>query len=544
IAVEDAARVRDALGTPTPVGVPQVFLEPVADPLGDLLSRYARTHGPFHAVAAAARFGLGLAVVEHGLHRLAATGKVVQGEFRPGGAGLEWCDAEVLRAMRRRSLAKLRREVEPAPPQALARFLPAWQSVGVHAARGPDGLLRAIEQLQGAAVPASMLETVVLPSRVSDYQPSMLDELTSAGDVLWVGQGSLPGHDGWVALYLADTAPLLMPAADGEIATTPLHEQLLEALDGGGALFFRSLSDRLGSHNDRALTDALWDLVWSGHVTNDTLTPLRNLQGSSRSRATPHARAGRRARPVMPVRSGPPTVAGRWSRLPDRETDATRRAHAAAEALLDRHGIVTRGAVMAEHVPGGYAAVYPVLKAFEESGRARRGYFVEGLGGAQFAMAGAVDRMRAMDQPRREHSPWQPAVPGGWRDRRRSANEDNLALVLAATDPANPYGAALAWPDHDGTHRPGRKAGALVVLVDGDLALYVERGGKSLLSWAEDTTSLQPAVDALALAVREGMLGKLAVERADGESVLTSPLGSALEQAGFRPTPRGLRLRA
>ncbi|MBV9098278.1 MAG: DEAD/DEAH box helicase, partial [Frankiaceae bacterium] len=293
IAVEDAARVRDALGTPTPVGVPQVFLEPVADPLGDLLSRYARTHGPFHAVDVAARFGLGLAVVEHGLHRLAATGKVVQGEFRPGGVGLEWCDAEVLRAMRRRSLAKLRREVEPAPPQALARFLPAWQGVGVHAGRGPDGLLRAIEQLQGAAVPASMLETVVLPSRVSDYQPSMLDELTSAGDVLWVGQGSLPGHDGWVALYLADTAPLLMPAADGEIATTPLHEQLLEALDGGGALFFRSLSDRLGSHDDRALTDALWDLVWSGQVTNDTLTPLRNLQGGSRSRATARARRGR-----------------------------------------------------------------------------------------------------------------------------------------------------------------------------------------------------------------------------------------------------------
>jgi len=544
IAVEDAARVRDALGTPTPVGVPQVFLEPVSDPLGDLLSRYARTHGPFHAVDIAARLGLGLAVVEHGLHRLAATGKVVQGEFRPGGVGLEWCDAEVLRAMRRRSLAKLRREVEPAPPQALARFLPAWQGVGVHAGRGLDGLLRAIEQLQGAAVPASMLETVVLPSRVSDYLPAMLDELTSAGDVLWVGQGSLPGNDGWVALYLADTAPLLMPAADAEIATTPLHEQLLDALDGGGALFFRTLSDRLGSVDDRALANTMWDLVWSGHVTNDTLTPLRNLQGSTRSRSTPRARPGRRGRPVMPVRSGPPTVAGRWSRLPARETDATRRAHAAAESLLDRHGIVTRGAVMAEHVPGGYAAVYPVLKAFEESGRARRGYFVEGLGGAQFAMAGAVDRMRAMAQPRREHSPWQPPVPGGWRDRRRATSNDDTALVLAATDPANPYGAALPWPEHEGTHRPGRKAGALVVLVDGDLALYVERGGKSLLSWADNASSLQPAVDALALAVREGMLGKLAVERADGEAVLTSPLGSALEQAGFRPTPRGLRLRA
>jgi ATP-dependent Lhr-like helicase len=564
IAVEDASRMRDALGTPMPVGVPQAFLEPVADPLGDLLSRYARTHGPFHPIDVAARFGLGLAVVEHGLRRLATTGKVVQGEFRPGGAGLEWCDAEVLRAMRRRSLAKLRREVEPAPPRALARFLPAWQGVGVHAGRGLDGVVRAIEQLQGAAVPASMLETVVLPSRVSDYQPAMLDELTSAGDVLWVGQGSLPGNDGWIALYLADTAPLLMPALDMDAAATPLHEQVLAALDGGGALFFRTLSDRLGSLDDRALTGVLWDLVWSGQVTNDTLAPSRNRLGGSRGRSAPAARLrpgrslGRsQGRPVMPIRTGPPAAAGRWSRLPDREPDATRRAHAVAEALLDRHGIVTRGAVMAEHVPGGYAAVYPVLKAFEETGRARRGYFVEGLGGAQFAMPGAVDRMRAMAQTARDgpgrdgagrpgpghgESPWQPPVPGGWRERRRTV--EDAALVLAATDPANPYGGALPWPEHDGSHRPGRKAGALVVLVDGDLALYVERGGKSLLSWTDDAASLQPAVDALALAVRDGMLGKLAVERADGQSVLTSPLGSALEHAGFRPTPRGLRLRA
>jgi ATP-dependent Lhr-like helicase len=252
----------------------------------------------------------------------------------------------------------------------------------------------------------------------------------------------------------------------------------------------------------------------------------------------------------MPIRTGPPTAAGRWSLLPAPETDPTRRAHAAAEALLDRHGVVTRGAVLAEHVPGGYAAVYPVLKAFEETGRCRRGYFVEGLGGAQFAMPGAVDRMRAMqtqaEQGPRE-SPWQPPVPGGWRDRRRR-DEGDAALVLAATDPANPYGAALAWPERagakdGGAHRPGRKAGALVVLVDGELALYVERGGRTLLSWSEDRACLQPAVDALALAVRDGMLGRLAVERADGEAVLTSPLGAALEQAGFRPTPRGLRLR-
>ncbi|HET7529719.1 MAG TPA: ATP-dependent helicase [Mycobacteriales bacterium] len=547
IGVEDASRYRDALGTPMPVGVAQVFLDPVDDPLGDLLSRYARTHGPFHAIDVAARLGLGLAVVEHGLHRLAGTGRVVQGEFRPAGAGLEWCDANVLRSMRRRSLARLRKEVEPVPQQALGRFLPAWQGIGQHSGRGPDALVRAIEQLQGAAVPASMLETVVLPSRVADYSPAMLDELTSSGDVLWVGQAALPGGDGWVSLHLADTAPLLMPVVDdAEQSTMPLHEQVLEVLSGGGALFFRHLSDRLGSLDDRGLAGALWDLVWAGRLTNDTMAPLRAVLGGSR-RPAPRVRPGRRGRPVMPVRSGPPSVAGRWSLLPDRDTDPTRRAHALTEALLDRHGVLTRGAVGAEHVSGGFAAVYPVLKAFEETGRCRRGYFVEGLGGAQFAMPGAVDRMRALAAPARETDGWQTPVPGGWRDRRPP--ETSRALVLAAADPANPYGAALPWParpsaDGTGGHKPGRKAGALVVLVDGDLALYVERGGKSLLSWSDDPECVQPAADALALAVRDGMLGKLAVERADGEAVLTSPLGAALEQAGFRPTPRGLRLRA
>jgi len=551
IRIEDASRVRDALGTPLPVGVPQAFLEPVGDPLGDLLSRYARTHGPFHGIDVAARFGLGLAVVEQALHRLQTSGRLVQGEFRPGGVGLEWCDAEVLRSMRRRSLAKLRHEVEPAPPQALARFLPAWQGMGAHAGRGLDGLVRAIEQLQGAAVPASMLETVVLPARVVDYSPALLDELTSAGEVLWSGHSALPGNDGWVSLHLADNAPLLLPAATGD-SDSPLHAAVLDALDGGGALFFRSLADLVARadptfNDDSTVAAALWDLVWSGHVTNDTLLPLRNLLGGGRARPAPRARPGRRGRPVMPVRTGPPRAAGRWSRLPQRESDPTRRSHALAETILERHGVLTRGAIAAEHIPGGFAAVYPVLKAFEESGRARRGYFVEGLGGAQFAVGAAVDRMRAMQQQSesrgsRESSPWQTPVPGGWRDRR--SRDDSAALVLAAADPANPYGAALPWPAHEGSHRPGRKAGALVVLVDGVLVLYVERGGKSLLSWTDDPDHLQPAVDALALAVRDGALGKLAVERADGASVLTSPLGSALEHAGFRPTPRGLRLRA
>jgi ATP-dependent Lhr-like helicase len=316
---------------------------------------------------------------------------------------------------------------------------------------------------------------------------------------------------------------------DGDL--TVLQLQIIDALSDSRALFFRQLCDRIGATDDKAVATAIWDLVWDGRLTNDTLAPLRSLVGSGRAAhrsrpPTPRGRYGRAriGRPTLPTRSGPPTVAGRWSLLPDRETDPTRRAQALAETLLDRHGVVTRGAVVAERTPGGFAAAYRVLRAFEDAGRCRRGYFVEGLGAAQFAETGAVDRLRATANRRRE---------------------DRLpALVLAATDPANPYGAALPWPEHSTTaHRPGRKSGALVVLVEGALCLYVERGGRSLLSWSDDPEELQAAVDALALAVREGALGRLTVERADGADVLNSPLGRALEGAGFHATPRGLRLR-
>jgi ATP-dependent helicase Lhr and Lhr-like helicase len=649
-AIEDAGRLQDALGVPSPVGVPEAFLEPVADPLGDLLSRHARTHAPFRAADVAARFGLGTAVVTDGLRRLAGNGRVIEGEFTPFGtegapvhAGTEWCDAGVLRMLRRRSLARLRSEVEPSPPEVLARFLPAWHHIGQGRLHGMDALVQAVEQLQGSAVPASALESLVLPTRVPGYSPTMLDELTGAGEVIWAGQGGLPGGDGWIALYLADTAPLLMPDV-ADITLTPLHEKVLEALSDGGAVFFRTLSDRVGSLDDRELVTVVWDLVWAGKLTNDTLAPLRSQLGTGRGTHRPRATkkrawgGGRGA--AMPSRTGPPTVAGRWWLLPDRETDRTRRGHAQAEALLERYGIVIRGAVAAERTPGGFAAVYPVLRALEESGGVRRGYFVDGLGAAQFALPGAVDRLRSMRSPTdtlrpiadavkptpttgttptqpappADGTPWtqltppgDPAQPGSspsaddptpplhnpihtpaddlpwatddpthppaddapwtttdparlpiadapWaadkatgptgRTQRTAAN----AIVLAATDPASVYGAALPWPDRPGDvasgHKPGRKAGALVILVDGRLILYVERGGKTLLSWAEDPAALQPAVDALALAVREGALGRLTVERADGESIVGSPLADALEAAGFHPTPRGLRLRS
>ncbi|MGW2267615.1 ATP-dependent helicase [Streptomyces koyangensis] len=549
-AIEDAGRLRDALGVALPVGVPEAFTEPVKDPLGDLLARYARTHGPFTAAAAAERFGLGRAVTEGALERLGVSGRVVQGEFHPAGVGQEWCDATVLRRLRRRSLAALRQELEPVEPTALARFLPPWQHLGGQGLRGLDGLVRAVEQLQGAAVPASALEKLVLPSRVAQYQPAMLDELTATGELLWAGSGSLPGKDGWVSLYLADNAPLLLPPPH-PLELTPLHQAVLEALAGGYGLFFRQIADQVrAAHptaSDQALADAVWELAWSGRLTNDTVAPLRALLGSGRTagstahrarRSVPRGRFGAlTAAPRPASRTGPPTVAGRWSLLPPLEPDPTVRAHALARTLLDRHGVVTRGAVAAEGVEGGFSAVYRVLSAFEDSGQARRGYVVEGLGAAQFAMDGAVDRLRA----------------SATAAEREAGGTPRQALVLAAADPANAYGAALPWPEppSGAGHKPGRKAGAMVVLVDGELAMYMERGGKTLLAWPSTTPDdpsapdprLEGAAHALAGSAAGGSLGTVTVERINGEPALTSPVGTYLENAGFHATPRGLRLR-
>jgi ATP-dependent Lhr-like helicase len=317
---------------------------------------------------------------------------------------------------------------------------------------------------------------------------------------------------------------------DGELARA-----VLDALAPGGAWFFRQLADSIGSTDDGALSAVLWDLVWAGLVSNDTLAPIRALTGSGTPahrtrRRPPRARLGGGAR--MPARTGPPETAGRWALLPAIDDDPTRRAHATAERLLDRHGVVTRGAVVNERVPGGFAGVYKVLSAFEDSGRARRGYFVEGLGAAQFGTAGAVDRLRTFTQVDDSAKP--------------------AAVALAATDPANPYGAALPWPPSTGAaegggtgHKPGRKAGAIVVLVDGELVLYVERGGRTLLTWSEEPDRLEPAAAALAEAVRRGALGRLTVERAVGDRLLGSgdtPLRHALQLAGFVATPKGLRI--
>jgi ATP-dependent Lhr-like helicase len=526
--IEDASRLRDALGVALPIGVPTAFIDPVADPVGDLVSRYARTHGPFAASAVAERFGLGIAVVLDSLRRLGSDRRVVEGEFRPGATGSEWVDAEILRRLRSRSLAALRQEVEPVSQDTLGRFLPAWQHVTPlsdrGALRGADGLLQVIDQLSGVALPASAWESLVLPSRLRDYSQAWLDELTVSGEVLWSGAGSLPGSDGWVSLHLAESAAVTLPEAI-DFETSELQRDILVALAGGGAFFFRQLGAAVGETDDRELAAAIWDLVWAGLITNDTFAPLRSFLGGKAAPArAPRTRAYRNAnQSLRALQSGPPTVAGRWSLLPLAVGDTTVRAKATAEALLERHGIVTRGAVTNEGIRGGFALAYKVLSSFEETGRARRGYFVDGLGGAQFGTGATVDRLRQFTRDDGD-------LP------------ELTAFTLAATDPANPYGAALGWPAGEG-HRPGRKAGALVVLVDGQLVAYIERGGKTVLTFSADEAVLAAAAASLAATVRSG-LGRLRVEKVDGDFSIGTPFGVALATAGFAPTPQGLRLRA
>ncbi|WP_374946183.1 ATP-dependent helicase [Agreia sp.] len=548
-AIEDASRLRDALGVPIPYGVPDAFIEPVPDRVADLVARYARTHAPFTVAEAASRYGLGSAVVLDALRRLESARRALEGEFRPLGADspgasrTEWSDVEVLRRLRRRSLAALRHEVEPVDTTTLARFLPSWQHIG-GSLRGVDGVATVIDQLAGVPIPASAWETLILPSRVHKYSPAMLDELTATGEVVWSGAGSLPGNDGWVAMHLAETAPLTIPLAE-PLEPTTLQHAVLGALEGGGAFFFRALSDTVGTGlgsavDDTELVTALWDLVWAGRITNDTLAPLRSLTGGGKSahstkRAAPRSKLYRGrsyARPTMVTRIGPPTAGGRWSLLPTPETDPTVRGHALGDMLLERYGVVTKGAVVAERIVGGFALAYRLLSGFEETGRARRGYFIETLGASQFATGGTIDRLRSFtaEALAERQSPDKKPVT-------------DRAVTLAATDPANPYGAALPWPGGTG-HRPGRKAGALVVLVDGRLILYVERGGKTLLSFATNDDELASASSSLAATVIAGRVAKLTVEKVNGEYALGTDIGRALETAGFGATPQGLRLRA
>jgi ATP-dependent Lhr-like helicase len=534
-AIEDAGRLRDALGVALPVGVPIAFTEPVADPLGDLVARHARTHGPFTADAVARRLGVGVAVARHTLQRLESQGRVTSGTFLPesdaSGDETEWCDTEVLRRLRLRSLAAIRGSVEPVPPEAFARFLPVWQHV-TRPLEGVDGVAAVVEQLAGVPIPASAWESLILPARVADYTPAMLDELTATGEVIWSGHGSLAGRDGWIALHPADTAPLTLAFPEDNVAPGSLEHQLLHSLEAGGAYFAAQLRTLTGAENEQSVVDALWNLTWAGRVTNDTFAPVRALTGGGSqahrvARKTPRARlyrgsAVRTVAASVPAR--PPAIGGRWSLLPAAESDPAQRATAAASLLLDRYGVVTRGSVQAEGVPGGFAQVYRILAGFEEAGHCRRGYVIEKLGAAQFAASATVDRLREFAGL---------PDPAPYR-----------AITLAATDPANPYGAALAWPALDGvTHRPGRKAGALVVIVDGALALYLERGGKSALALTGDAATLAAAARDLVATARARRLDTLTIEQVNGVFVHGTGIGRILRDAGFVESPRGLTLR-
>ena len=520
VAAEDAARFRDALGVPPPAGLPRELLEPVKDPLGDLVSRWARTHGPFRAEELAARWGVGVAVAREALLRLAAQDRVLEGEFMPGGRGREWVDAEVLKALKRRSLAKLRKQVEPVDPAALARFLADWQGLA-RPRRGLDALLGAVEQLQGAPLVASSLEREVLAARIQPLKAGDLDILFSAGELIWRGVAPIGSRDGRIALYLTDHYRLLAPPpapAPGELC-----EKLRAQLRKRGASFFADLQAATSAF-PADLLKALWDLVWSGEVTNDTLAPLRSyLRGEPREQR----RALHLGRPFRSRRIGPPGSEGRWSLLPDSSGTPTERAAALAQTLLARHGVVTREAVQAEEIAGGFSAVYPVLKAMEEGGRARRGYFVAGLGGAQFAVPGAEERLRSF----------------------RDLQEEPLSFVLAATDPANPYGATLPWPKGDGEARAQRAAGAQVVLHDGVLLGWLGRGEHNLQTFlpADEprrTHAARSLALALAALVEDGRRKALLIARVDSQEVDGSPLAAELKAAGFTAGIKGYLKRA
>ncbi|MCW4465823.1 ATP-dependent helicase [Glutamicibacter sp. MNS18] len=548
-AVEDAGKLRDALGTPLPPGIAQAFLEPSGTPVEDLLSRFARTHGPFTPDEAAAGLGLGVAVVRAILDSLVAAGRLSTGAFRPlelvpeGIGGDEYCDVQVLRTIRTRSLAALRAEVEPVDQPTFGRFLPAWQQIG-SALEGPDGLYEVITQLAGVPLPASALESLVLPARLRRYAPAYLDELTSSGDVLICGAGAAGGKDGWVSLHPAEHAALtIKPGETGELDA--LARRVLDSLDTSGAYFVEELAHRVARDGEPEPTPALvaetcWELFWAGFISPDTFAPVRSyLAGGSTAhkiaKPTPRARAARlnrlsgltRLAGASANQSGPARTGGaRWSRLPQPVSDPTIRAHASAEVLLERYGVLTRGSVAVEQVPGGFGTLYRVLSKVEESGHTRRGYFIEGLGAAQFASSTIIDRLRSF------HTEAQ--VP------RRTVP----VLVLAATDPANPYGAALAWPASDTGHRPGRKAGAMVGLVDGELALYLERGGRTVLAFGEPSEeALGRLGRALVDSLRTAAVDKIAIATVNGQPVLEHRLARALLQAGFYTTPQGIRFR-
>ena len=512
IAIEDASRYRDALGTPLPHGIAERLLESVADPVGDLVLRYARTHGPFTPRDVAHRYGMGEAVVLNTLERFVERGRLVEGEFRPGGTQREWCESEVLRAIRRRSLAKLRHEAEPVEQSALARLMTSWQGA-TKKRRGLDALLEVIETLQGYPMAASIFESEILSARIDDYKPSDLDTLSAAGEIVWAGLEPLGEKDGRIALYLTDHLPLLYTPP----VETP-DSPILDYLRSHGASFFDDIQSAVGGFPNETV-DALWDLVWRGAVTNDTFQALRAFtRRAPAAKRTTAPRGAFRSRRIVP-----PSTQGRWSVIRPPSANTTQRANAMAHQLLTRYGVLTREAPGAENVIGGFSAVYPVLKAMEDAGRLRRGYFVAGLGATQFAMPGAVDLLRSM----------------------RDENDEPETLLLASTDPANPYGAILKWPGEG----LSRSVGSSVILIDGALACWIGRGEKQLATFIpEDEPSrsrvARAVAKALASLVANGVRRALLITDVNGDKAAKSVIAPFLAEAGFVPTSLGYQMRA
>ena len=493
-AIEDAGRLRDGLGVAVPQGIPAAHLESGDAPVADLVSRFARTHGPFTTEDVSAELGLPRAVVAATLDDLEKRGRVTRGALRPGGNGVEWVAVEVLQRMRRRSLALVRHSIEAVDHPAFARFSIGWHGIGNRESGAPR-LLDCIRRLQGAAIPASILESDVLAARLG-YSPDLLDSLTASGDVVWIGRGPLGGRDGRVALYLRDRVPALLWDAGIDRPDGDIHNRIRARLEERGASFFRDLYTAAGGGDPDETLAALWDLVWAGEVTNDTVAPLRAFLWGRVRRTTTR-------RPTMPSAAAPPAGSGRWYLVSELSSSMTATAVAAArvEQLLERHGIVVRDAVLVEGVPGGFSGTYPVFSALEDVGRVRRGYFIEGLGGSQFALPGAVDRLRL------DH------------------DDADLPVVLAAADPANPFGAAVPWPDHAG--RPSRSAGAYVVLVGGRLTAFVERGGRSVLCFTDSDDDIMVTSAALSdLAQRR--IRRMKVTTIDGVEPGATALGNAL----------------
>jgi ATP-dependent helicase Lhr and Lhr-like helicase len=563
IAADDAGLYRDALGAVPPGGLPDAFLVDVPDALVQLVARYARTHGPFTTDELRARYNVDTSAV---LRELERSGDLVLGELRPGGSQREWCDVEVLRRLRRASLAALRKEIEPADQRRLAAFLPSWQGIDRHGAGGMSGSNAGIDRLrevlvplQGLALPVDSWERDVLPRRTGAYSPSWIDSLCASGELVWVGAGPL-ARSGRVALYFRDDAPVIGPPGGGGVRApldTPQH-QLLRARLAAGPAFFTDLLAELDAPAEE-LREALWDLVWAGDVTNDAWAPLRAPRlalarsdgasaggkqalagGAGRGAGRPSVGRSRFAGRHRRGSGAQSHVQGRWSltdavfrSASDGPSGAVERRRVLAELLLERYGIVTREQVLAEGIKGGFAMLYDTFANLETLGICRRGYFIEGMGGAQFALPGAVERLRARSGHER-------AVEG----------DSSHTLVIAAADPAQPYGAALPWPKRDRAKaRPARVAGAYVVLVSDQPVLYVERGGRHLLtlveqSGARDGDSTRAALSALAAAVRAGSVGKLALERIDGQPAIGSNLADLLIELGFHPGPRRLTLTA